>query len=201
MEYCRAHRSLLRTLVLLQLLPSATERPQSAIHFSVFEFAMFAKLDGGMSNHAITKVLNGYNMQKHNISKSSRTSSTIYRNLKRHALEMLQEDLNIDLRVKCDGCKGSPRKEIVMDEYREGIFAPNKAEMAMHGLKEEVDRFDKKADESEAKEEACLVDESDSSFKAGSSSNRKKGERFDENGVFAVSCARHGCVERTFDIY
>lgn len=41
-----------------------------------------------------------------------------------------------------------------IQEYREGIFAPTRAEVAMHGSKEEVDHFDKKADESEAKEEA-----------------------------------------------
>lgn len=64
-EYCRAHRPLLKTLVMLQVLPSATNSPKSAIHFSVFEFATFAKLDGYMSNHAISKVLNNYNMQKH----------------------------------------------------------------------------------------------------------------------------------------
>lgn len=40
----------------------------------------------------------------------------------------------------------------------------------------------------------------DSDFKADSNNHRKKGERFDENGVFAASCSRHGCVERLYDI-
>jgi hypothetical protein len=65
-NYCSTHRPLLQTLILLQILPSATSSPKSGFHFSVFEFATFAKLDGFMSNYAITKVLNNYNMQKHN---------------------------------------------------------------------------------------------------------------------------------------
>ena len=47
------------------MLPSGVKSSKYAIHFSVFEFAMFAKSDGGMSDHAIRKVLNSYNMYKH----------------------------------------------------------------------------------------------------------------------------------------
>ncbi|CAO0794878.1 unnamed protein product [Mucor circinelloides] len=101
-------------------------------------------------------------------------------------------DGNFSLKRKANG---------KIQEYREGFLAPTKAEIRMHGSKEEVDRFDRKSNELDVKEEACLVDEADSNFTAGSSNSRKKGDRFDENGVFAVSCARHGCVERIFDIY
>ncbi|CEP12006.1 hypothetical protein [Parasitella parasitica] len=142
-DYCIVHRPLLQALILLQVLPSAKSSPKSAIHFSVFEFATFAKLDGFMSNHAIIKVLNNHDMQKHDFKTN-------------------------------DPPKGySP-------EFREDVFAPSAEEKELWGSEAE-----------------CMVD-FDNDFKADQP--QKKSARFDENGVSAVSCARHGCVERIYDI-
>ncbi|CEP18765.1 hypothetical protein [Parasitella parasitica] len=218
-EYCSVHRPLLQNLILLQVVPSATDSPKYAIHFSVFEFATFAKLGGYTSNHAFAKVLNNYNAMKHKHNVIQKASSNlfnnlfaIYRNAKRHAVREQRDQLKVGLKMKCEACDGTPRKSIVMDgnfslkrkantkiqEYREGIFAASQEETEIWGDEAKVEKFSKVT--SETKKEECVVKDLDSDFKAASNNHRKKGERFDENSVFAVSCSRHGCAERLYDI-
>jgi len=51
----------------------------------------------------------------------------------------------------------------------------------------------------------CGLEELDNinnpTFKAGSEKNRKVSNRFDEEGVFSMNCARHGVPIRLYDIY
>ncbi|CAO3657008.1 unnamed protein product [Mucor hiemalis] len=47
----------------------------------------------------------------------------------------------------------------------------------------------------------CLLEDLDSDFKAARNNNRKFGNRFDENGVFALCCGRHGIPITLFDIF
>jgi len=46
-----------------------------------------------------------------------------------------------------------------------------------------------------------LLRDFDSEFKAGVDRRRQNGNRFGECGVFSLNCARHGIVERIFDIF
>ncbi|KAK4521735.1 uncharacterized protein ATC70_004270 [Mucor velutinosus] len=67
----------------------------------------------------------------------------------------------------------------------------------------EVEKFANEKDD--AKEELCGLEELDNinnpTFKAGSEKNRKVSNRFDEEGVFSMNCARHGVPIRLYDIY
>ncbi|KAK4514497.1 fatty acid alpha-hydroxylase [Mucor velutinosus] len=67
----------------------------------------------------------------------------------------------------------------------------------------EVEKFANEKDD--AKEELCGLEELDSinnpTFKAGSEKNRKVSNRFDEEGVFSMNCARHGVPIRLYEIY
>ncbi|CAO3633980.1 unnamed protein product [Mucor hiemalis] len=47
----------------------------------------------------------------------------------------------------------------------------------------------------------CLLEDLDSDFKAARNGNRKLGGRFDENGVFALCCGRHGIPNTMYDIF
>jgi len=48
----------------------------------------------------------------------------------------------------------------------------------------------------------CMLQEPDSEFKAGNDHKRQIGNRFGECSVFSlINCARHGIVERVFDIF
>ena len=49
------------------------------------------------------------------------------------------------------------------------------------------------------KNEQCTLQDLDSEFKA-IRNNRKFNQRFDENGVFALCCGRHGVPLKFFDI-
>ncbi|CAO3644813.1 unnamed protein product [Mucor hiemalis] len=46
-----------------------------------------------------------------------------------------------------------------------------------------------------------MLEDLDSDFKAARNNNRKYGNRFDENGVFALCCGRHGVPITLFDIF
>lgn len=98
----------------------------------------------------------------------------------------------------------------------EGIFAPFAEVKTLIAPAEEVERF---RDETEVKDEEvieriayltflitrmqnqCMLQDLDSDFKAGNDNRRQIGNRFDECGVFSLNCARHGIVERVFDIF
>lgn len=41
----------------------------------------------------------------------------------------------------------------------------------------------------------------DSKFVAANENSHTKSDRYDENGVFSMGCARHGIPERLYDIY
>jgi hypothetical protein len=46
-----------------------------------------------------------------------------------------------------------------------------------------------------------MIEELDREFKAISINNRNMFGRYDENGVFALVCARHGIPRRMYNIY
>lgn len=60
-EYCD-HHSLLKKLMLMQMLPSSTITPKSAMHFAIFEKLMSLKLNGYISNFAFVKTQNVDNL-------------------------------------------------------------------------------------------------------------------------------------------
>ncbi|CAO3641332.1 unnamed protein product [Mucor hiemalis] len=47
----------------------------------------------------------------------------------------------------------------------------------------------------------CPSEDFDSDLKAARNGNRKLGGRFDENGVFALCCGRHGIPNTMYDIF
>lgn len=47
----------------------------------------------------------------------------------------------------------------------------------------------------------CGLEELDNNFKAASNNRRKINNRFDEEGVFSMNCARHGVPMRLYDVY
>ncbi|KAK4518574.1 phenylalanyl-tRNA synthetase alpha subunit, mitochondrial [Mucor velutinosus] len=209
-SYCD-HQSLLETLVLCQMLPTSTQQPKSAIHFSVFEYGNIAKLDGYVSNHGFTKIYNSWCLQRGGFSKDFipmdasvyNMLQAIYRNVHKHAMDRLREENSLDLQVGCYACHGAERKFVSVDgnfswrrrkdrnssknNWEQGIFAPSRAEIALVAPPEEVERFN---DHTEVTDEEAGVDH-----------RRQNGNRFDECGVFSLNCARHGIVERIFDIF
>lgn len=60
-EHCD-HHSLLKKLMLMQMFPSSTITPKSAMHFAVFEKLMSLKLNGYISNYAFVKTQNADNL-------------------------------------------------------------------------------------------------------------------------------------------
>ncbi|GAN00663.1 conserved hypothetical protein [Mucor ambiguus] len=204
------------------MLPTATEHPKSAIHFSVFEYGNIAKLDGYVSNHGFTKIYNSWCLQRSGFSKDFTAMDAsvynalqvIYRNVSKHAMDRLREQNALSLQVGCYACHGADRKFVSMDgnfSWRrrkdrskaqtgseQGIFAPSRAEIALIAPPEEVERFE---DQTEVRDEECLLRDLDSEFKAGADHRRQNTNRFDECGVFSLNCGRHGVVERIYDIF
>ncbi|KAF1797766.1 hypothetical protein FB192DRAFT_1346157 [Mucor lusitanicus] len=139
----------------------------------------------------------------------------IYRNVYKHAMDRLREKNSVALPVGCYACYGAERKLVSMDgnfswkrrkdrasikdNSEQGIFTASSAEIALIAPPEEVELFH---DYAEATDEECLLQDLDSDFRAGSSDRRRQNAtRFDESGVFSLNCARHGIVERVFDIF
>jgi hypothetical protein len=80
------------------------------------------------------------------------------------------------------------------------ISKPSSGELALWGSKEEAHHFETNRREKTHDCDATnLV--GDSKFKAAGNNNRKIGSRFDENGIFALVCGRHGVPERLYDVY
>ncbi|KAI8977592.1 hypothetical protein BDF20DRAFT_836376 [Mycotypha africana] len=71
-----------------------------------------------------------------------------------------------------------------------GILGKSASEAEAWGSKEEVEQFEV-ANRHTKNEVTCVaVEVSNQRFKAASSSTRKLDNRYDENGVFSLSCAR-----------
>ncbi|KAK4518479.1 deoxycytidyl transferase [Mucor velutinosus] len=83
------------------------------------------------------------------------------------------------------------------------IFSTSYDIAQLWAVEGEVEKFANEKDD--AKEELCGLEEIDNinslTFKAGSEKNRKVSNRFDEEGVFSINCARHGVPIRLYDIY
>ncbi|KAG1112200.1 hypothetical protein G6F42_014807 [Rhizopus arrhizus] len=71
-------------------------------------------------------------------------------------------------------------------------------EKQVYGTTAEVIEFEQ---ESYVSKDECAIEELDSEFKVLNSQVGTNNNRWDENGVFNVSCARHGSVMRWYDIY
>lgn len=59
-KHCNEH-PILKTLLLMQMLPCSTVSPKTAIHFAVFEKLQSLKLNGSISNYAFVKSENSDN--------------------------------------------------------------------------------------------------------------------------------------------
>ncbi|KAL9546848.1 hypothetical protein PS6_007444 [Mucor atramentarius] len=177
-SYC-SHQPLLETLVLSQMLPTSTEQPRSAVHFSIFEYGNIAKLDGSVSNHGFVKIYNSWCLHRGGFKKDGAEH------------RFVAMDGNFSWKRRHHRNKNKLAVE-------EGIFAPFAEVKTLIAPAEEVERF---RDETEVKDEECMLQDLDSDFKAGNDNRRQIGNRFDECGVFSLNCARHGIVERVFDIF
>ncbi|KAI8337864.1 hypothetical protein BD560DRAFT_413032, partial [Blakeslea trispora] len=139
----------------------------------------------------------------------------LYRKLARYAQDHVDLSYGLESMSICLGCEGGNRKLVSMDgnfqmkrrriaglnEAAEGgFFALSIGEEALWGTKEEVDKF---ATEKKDTSDNCFLDPvEDSVFKANGENNRNNSTgRYDENGIFSLSCARHGVPERMLNIY
>ncbi|CAO0794119.1 unnamed protein product [Mucor circinelloides] len=79
------------------------------------------------------------------------------------------------------------------------LFHPSSLQNSLWGTKQEVEKFEKqdKADSNDN----CMIQELEREFKAVSERNRTMYNRYDENGVFSMTCSRHGIPLRLYDIY
>ncbi|KAL9539761.1 hypothetical protein MBANPS3_010080 [Mucor bainieri] len=222
-EHCN-HHSLVKKLMLMQMLPSSTAIPKVAIHFAVFDKLMSLKLNGYLSNYAFVKVQNsdnlvlsyyGQNGFKNLNNGLFNVLQVIYRNLKNHALDDLQL---FQEPLYCHACVGADRVGVVLDgnfqlkrkknqknvndkHCHPSIFSQSRNLQHLWENEGEVEKFSNEEDD--FKDEMCGLEELDNngpSFKA-TAANRKVSTRFDEEGVFSMNCARHGVPIRLYDIY
>ncbi|KAI8636279.1 hypothetical protein BD408DRAFT_438053 [Parasitella parasitica] len=232
-EYCD-HQPILKTLTLMQMLPSSTELPKIAIHFAVFEKLASLKLNGYLSNYAFVKSQNSDNHFLCNFDTTKfkflnnglfNSMQILYRNIKAHALNDLfyPKDAMQVKNFNCHACDGDERVGVVLDgnfqlkrknntnisEHTDkypSIFAISSDVEKLWGTKEEVEAY--ALEKESSKEEVSIstnnsaaLDELENSFKASSNALGKTGDRFDEEGVFSVNCARHGMPIRLYDIF
>ncbi|KAL7317722.1 hypothetical protein PS15m_004037 [Mucor circinelloides] len=219
------HRPLFDSLILMQLLPTATKAPASAIHFSVFEFHRSIKLDVYASVHAFKKAPDNYNQCFHKYKPDVKalphifnSMVVIYNSIRKHAWDLVFAACLLK-QMQCYACHDAPRLAIAMDgnfslkrkkiatftttaavaaTTDEGVFEPCLREKQVYGTTAEVMEFEQ---ESYVSKDECAIEELDSEFKVLNSQVGVNSNRWDENGVFNVSCARHGSVMRLYDIY
>ncbi|KAL9549095.1 hypothetical protein MBANPS3_005385 [Mucor bainieri] len=60
-DHC-LHHPILKTLILMHMLPSSTIQPKAAIHFAVFEKLMSLRMTGNLSNYAFVRTQNVDNL-------------------------------------------------------------------------------------------------------------------------------------------
>ncbi|KAL7329932.1 hypothetical protein PS15p_212275 [Mucor circinelloides] len=225
LKYCDEH-PIMKTLLLMQMLPSSTVSPKVAIHFAVFEKLQSLKLHGYMSNYAFVKsqnkdnlILADYDIQKFKFLNNGLFNNTqiLYRNIKSH---VLNDTYSLQYNIKsfnCHACDGADRVGVALDgnfqmkrknnkriiensEEYPSILSVTADVTHTFGKNEEVEKYEYEVDDN--KEEVCGLDEIDNSFKANGNHDRKKNsDRFDELGLFSMNCARHGIPMRLYDIY
>lgn len=106
-----------------------------------------------------------------------------------------------------------------VNEANTGIFSPSPDQQRLWGNDEEVEKFSREAEINKDEDVSifinylrlkvdsitilyqCLVQNiMDNNFKAASNNKRKLNQRYAENGVFSMGCARHGVPDRLYDI-
>ncbi|KAL0143474.1 hypothetical protein V8B55DRAFT_1444672 [Mucor lusitanicus] len=204
-EYC-VHQTLIESLLMSQMMPTATVYPKSAVHFSLFESMIDNRLNACSSVYGFVKANNANNLRLANfdpnfkpLPSSFSEIATVYQRIKKHSMDKLHQEHGVERDVSCLACKGAPRKGITMDgnfqlkRYKSrqidivddgnpNIFLASEAEKAKFGEKADVDKYDQP--EATATED-CLLEDLDSDFQALSNNRRTTSNRFDKN-VFLV---------------
>ncbi|CEP12015.1 hypothetical protein [Parasitella parasitica] len=183
------HCPLMDTLILMQVIPAATINPESRVHFSVFEFLHHMKKNAFVSNHAFRRAMDSYNLILSNYSLNFLPLPAIF-NLMNAPRLGISMDGNFQLKRR----KQKNSSKDPADLFEAGILGKSKNEKSVWGSLADVNEF--------AGENFCAVEELDSEFEAlKNSQGNASSKRRNENGVFNVSCARHGCVMRLYDIF
>ncbi|KAK4521830.1 uncharacterized protein ATC70_004367 [Mucor velutinosus] len=188
-EYC-SHQTLLESLLMSQMMPTATVFPKSAVHFSLFESMIDNRLNAYSSVYGFVKANNASNLRLSSydpkfIKELKNTQLTAY------IANMMWKEIAAAWHARS-------RQIDIVDNGNPNIFLTSEAEKAKFGDKADVDKYDRAET---AATEDCLLENLDSEFQALSNNRRTTSNRFDENGVFSINCARHGIVERLFDIF
>lgn len=96
-----------------------------------------------------------------------------------------------------DGNFQLKRRKIVNNNL--AILGVPKSVDRLWGSKADVEAFS--AEGNDQNKNDCLLEDLDSDFKAARKGNRSINDRFDENGVFALCCGRHGVPNTMYDIF
>ncbi|KAI8355593.1 hypothetical protein EDC96DRAFT_484268 [Choanephora cucurbitarum] len=223
LHHCRCN-PLFEQLLLKQFMPASIITPRKAFHFGMLDFLHLLKMNGQISNHCFVNIANqNYGsstiVRNHDAIKNQLLNSVYlkYRRLVRFAEDKVKKDNRLEESKKCLACENAERKLVSMDGNMqlkrraagreelptERIFSLSSGELSLWGTKDEVDRADDMAKALKKDEVDCSVDISaDNSFKAANNNNRNNSTgRYDQTGVFSLSCARHGVPERMYDIY
>ncbi|CAO3680593.1 unnamed protein product [Rhizopus stolonifer] len=211
-QHCK-HLSLPEAMMSLHVFPASTKNPRQGFHFGLLDFVYLTKMIGYMSNHSWAKVLNKNNGQMPGFvpvtKKSLNKAYMLYRRLTMYAKSFVRERHGIK-EATCAVCEDAQKNYVTMDgnfqlkRYKGVANKPNgqkllglydeEAEGKLWGSHEEVE-----AQSSHAIQKDCDLEALENDFKAVSARHSKNAV-FDENGVFAVGCARHGIPTQFYDI-
>ncbi|OBZ71754.1 hypothetical protein A0J61_11884, partial [Choanephora cucurbitarum] len=130
------------------------------------------------------------------------------------AKDKVSKTYDIEALETCLGCEDAERKLVSLNgnfqlkhcedalpgiAIEEGMLTPSAFQSSLWGPQSEVLAFE---DVNTEKEDCILEEIEDSVFKANGNNNRNTStSRYDENGVFSMSCAIHGVPERLYNIH
>ncbi|OBZ80493.1 hypothetical protein A0J61_11458, partial [Choanephora cucurbitarum] len=197
---------LVKQLLENHMMPNKTKSPRRAVYFALLDYLHVFKMRGLPSLSSRTALMTNDVLN---------SIYFLYRKLVRYAQDHVNSSYGLESMSVCLGCEGGKRKLVSMDgnfqmkrrktagrnEASEGgFFALSIGEQALCGTKEEVDKF---ATVKKDQNDNCFLDPvEDSVFKANDENSRNNSTgRYDENGIFSLSWARHGVPERMLNIY
>ncbi|KAI9355287.1 hypothetical protein BD770DRAFT_391623 [Pilaira anomala] len=97
-KYCNC-RSLVKTMILMQVFPSSAKRPKSGCHFALLDFLHLFKMNAQVSNHASADIMNQHLLILNNHNETKKLSKIalnfcyqLYRKTKYHVKEMLVQE-------------------------------------------------------------------------------------------------------------
>ncbi|KAI9365285.1 hypothetical protein BD770DRAFT_468949 [Pilaira anomala] len=218
-KYCNC-RSLVKTMILMQVFPSSAKRPKSGCHFALLDFLHLFKMNAHVSNHASADIMNQHLLILNNHNETKKLSKItlnfcyqLYRKTKYHVKEMLVQENKL-VELKCYACANAEDMAIgcmdgnfgqgrlnINNEANTSFFGIPGAVTKYWGCKDEVERFAPHSTGDGSIKEDYFLEDLENNFKAASNTARNTNQRFDENGVFGLFCGRHGVPLKMFDIY